>query len=183
VPDFYQGTEYWDFTLVDPDNRRPVDFEKRYRSLENIKKAVDNDPGGLIEDLLDKSQDGRVKQFLIYNLLWARNSNRDLFLKGNYIPLECTGEFSNNVVAFARNLESSFAVTVAPRFLTTLIKENELPLGEKVWKDTSVQLPENLPGNWIDMITKERLKAESNSLSIGQALDSFPGAFLISEEE
>jgi (1->4)-alpha-D-glucan 1-alpha-D-glucosylmutase len=97
--------------------------------------------------------------------------------------LECTGEFSNNVVAFARNLESSFVVAVAPRFLTALIKENELPLGEKVWKDTSVQLPEKLPGNWINIVTKERLKAESNLLSIGQTLDSFPGALLISEEE
>ncbi len=183
VPDFYQGTEYWDLTLVDPDNRRPVDFEKRYRSLDNIKQTVDNDSGGLIEDLLDKRQDGRVKQFLIYKLLSARNSNRDLFLKGNYIPLECFGEFSNNIVAFARNLGSSFAVIAAPRLLTALIREDELPSGEKVWKDTSISLPENSPKNWINTITKEKLVADSNSFSIGRALNNFPAALLISEEE
>ncbi|HEQ98958.1 MAG TPA: malto-oligosyltrehalose synthase [candidate division Zixibacteria bacterium] len=183
VPDFYQGTEYWDLTLVDPDNRRPVDFEKRYSSLENIKQAVDNDLEGLIGRLLDKKQDGRVKQFLIHAILRARNNNRNLFLKGNYMPLECAGEFSNNIVAFGRNLESSFAVVAAPRFLTALIREDELPLGEKVWKDTRIKVPEDFPQNWINMITKERIKSEDNAFSTGRILNSFPAALLISEEE
>jgi len=123
VPDIYQGAEVWDLSLVDPDNRRPVDFAGRKALLQEIKKITE-------EELLASMGDGRIKLYVINMALHARGS-------GEYIPLTVAGKFKDNIIAFARGRK----VTVAPRFLTRVVKEGELPIG-KVWADTSISLPD-----------------------------------------
>ncbi|MEJ2723105.1 MAG: malto-oligosyltrehalose synthase [Deltaproteobacteria bacterium] len=175
MPDFYQGTELWDLNLVDPDNRRPVDFQKRERGLLKIRER---EAPGLAAELLSEKGDGRVKLFLIYKVLGARNLHGELFQLGSYIPLDIVGSHRNHVVAFARNHGEAWAVTVTPRFLTGLVQESELPLGEKVWEDTALVLPAGAPRRWTDAVTDYGIEGEG-SLLLAQVLKTFPAALLL----
>jgi (1->4)-alpha-D-glucan 1-alpha-D-glucosylmutase len=175
IPDFYQGTELWDLNLVDPDNRRPVDFQKRERHLREIREKRASD---LVGELLSKKEDGRVKLFLIHKVLGARNRHRELFQRGSYMPLDIVGAYRDHVMAFARNLDETWALTVAPRFLTGLIEEPELPLGKKVWGDTAVVLSPRAPTRWRDVVTDQVIEG-GDSLLLGDALKTFPAALLL----
>jgi (1->4)-alpha-D-glucan 1-alpha-D-glucosylmutase len=181
VPDFYQGTELWDLNLVDPDNRRPVDFEKRMSFLQDIRQKAERDMLSLISELASSKEDGRLKLFLIYRALKARNRNFEVFQNGTYIPLETTGRFRDHIIAFARKHEDHWAVTIAPRFLTALIKEGEYPLGRRVWDDTCILLPEGAPRSWKDAITNQIVK-NNRTLPMGEVLGLFPTALLMREE-
>lgn len=182
VPDFYQGTELWDLNLVDPDNRCPVDFEKRKRLLRDIKKKEEEDILNLINELISTKEDGRLELFLIYKALTARSERKELFEKGDYIAIEVNGKYKEHVVAFGRNLENAWAITLAPRLLTSLIKEGEYPLGQQVWSDTYIVLPESFPSLWNDAITAHMLEGEK-ALTIGEILKHFPVALLLTDEE
>ncbi|MBD2179967.1 malto-oligosyltrehalose synthase [Aerosakkonema funiforme] len=179
VPDFYQGTEFWDLSHVDPDNRRPVNFEERVAVLKEIKEKAEKDILSLIADLVATREDARIKMFLINRILAARNENIELFQSGDYIPLEVTGKFSDRVVAFARKYEDKVAIALTPRFLTSLIKPEEVPLGEQVWEDTRIELPQGMPSAWKDAITAQTIQSNGKVL-IGEALQHFPVALLIS---
>ncbi|HEX3034114.1 MAG TPA: malto-oligosyltrehalose synthase [Thermodesulfobacteriota bacterium] len=180
VPDLYRGTELWDLSLVDPDNRRPVDFGKRKEFLGYIKEREKNDTLGLIEELLSTKEDGRLKLFLIYKSLRARHDRKETFEKGDYIPLEVKGKCREHIIAFARRKKRGFAITVAPRFLTSLIKEGEYPLGKNVWRDTYISVPEDFPSTWEDVITAQTIEG-GETLQIAEILKHFPVALLISE--
>ena len=182
VPDFYQGTELWDLNLVDPDNRRPVDFEKRRRFLGHIRKREEGDILDLVSELLRTKEDGRIKLFLIYRGLKARNKHPEIFQKGAPIPLEAAGKFKDHVIAFGRNNQGKWAVTIVPRFLTSVIKEDEDPLGQRVWEDTHITLPERISNGWKNVITNQWVRSEGK-LIIGEALKHFPVALLIREEK
>jgi (1->4)-alpha-D-glucan 1-alpha-D-glucosylmutase len=169
-------------TLVDPDNRHPVDFEKRRESLQEIRQKIKKDLPGLIEDLLENREDGRIKQFLIHRVLEFRNENEMLFQSGDYIPLKADGEFSRNLIAFARAYEGQTAIVVAPRFLSRLVRENDFPLGSKTWQDTELKLPDQFPSSWIDIITTNKYTDESHALPVGDLLSSFPACLLVNEE-
>lgn len=144
VPDLYQGTELWDFSLVDPDSRRPVDFAERARLLAELNKAVAATPGrvALIQDLFAQRADGRIKLFLAAEALRYRRDHRALFHSGEYVPLNGTGEKCAHVFAFARIHSEGSIVTVIPRLLTGVIPDAHTPpLGDEVWKDTWLTLP------------------------------------------
>ncbi len=180
IPDFYQGTELWDFSLVDPDNRRPVDFFRRRNLLEEIRKGIRSDIIALIQELLQAREDGRVKLFLTHQALQARKDNVEIFRSGKYIPLEVSGKHRENVVAFARNHVERWALTVVPRFLASLVKEGALPLGEETWSNTQLAIPAEAPRMWRNAITKQRVTGEGE-LNIGKVFEHFPVALLISE--
>lgn len=182
VPDFYQGTELWDLNLVDPDNRRPVDFEKRKTLLRDIRDSAKKDAFSLIAESFRTKEDGRLKLFLIHRALQARKENVDVFQKGSYIPLGVDGAFKDHVVTFAKNYDHSWAVTIAPRLLTALIQEGELPLGRQVWNDTYIILPEGTPALWKDAITAQVVKGK-RTLPIADVINYFPVALLMSKEE
>jgi (1->4)-alpha-D-glucan 1-alpha-D-glucosylmutase len=182
VPDFYQGAELWDLTLVDPDNRRPVDFETRKAKLPEIKEKVGRNTLELINELLSTKEDGRIKLFLIHRALMARTERPELFGEGSYHPIQVGGALKNHVIAFARNRGDSWAVTIAPRFLTSVIEEGAAPVGPQVWSGTYISLAKNASRFWTDAITGQSLNAE-NTLLIGEALTHFPGALLVNEEE
>lgn len=178
VPDFYQGSELWDFNFVDPDNRRPVDFEKRKTLLADLKKRARKDLFLLLEDLLAKREDGRIKLFLIHRALEARKANRDLFNQGAYIPLQVAGSFRDHIIAFARNLGNSWALTVAPRFLVSVAGEGQYPLGAEVWRDTKIVIPEDSASQWLNVLTGEELYGQGQ-LAVGEVLQRFPAALLL----
>ena len=182
VPDFYQGTELWDLNLVDPDNRRPVDFEKRKKILQNIITKERQDISGLVKELLANKEDGRIKLFLIYRALRTRKENMMSFKKGAYLPLRTEGKFKSCVIAYLRVHEGTWIVTVAPRFLTKLIKEGEYPFGEEKWEDTRVILPENGPSSWKEEITGQSLRGEASGFNVGAVLALFPVALLVGKE-
>ena len=180
VPDFYQGTELWDLSLVDPDNRRPVDFEKRRAMLAGIREEEDSNIDRLIRDLLSTREDGRIKLFLIYRALKARRTHREIFQEGAYLPLESAGRFRSHVIAFAWRYQRQWALVIAPRFLSHLIQEGTFPLGSQVWQDTAVVMPDGAPAQWRNVITNEVLFL-GNALPVGEVLLNFPVAMLMGE--
>ncbi len=182
VPEFYQGTELWDLNLVDPDNRRPVDFEKRRSFLRDISSKIETDVLSLITKLFSSKEDGRLKLFMIYRALQAKNENSEVFQNGVYIPIEVRGTFKDHIVAFARNYGNTWVVTIAPRLLTTLIKEGELPLGQHVWDNTHIILPEGAPFLWKDAIATQLIEG-GKILPMSEVLKHFPVALLMSKEE
>jgi (1->4)-alpha-D-glucan 1-alpha-D-glucosylmutase len=143
VPDFYQGCELWQFSLVDPDNRRPVDYKRRTAMLEALRKRVGEDPIALIRELASDPQRDESKLLVTWRGLEFRKSNRDLFARGDYTPLTVRGACAGHVCAFARRLEGRWAAAIVPRW-TTQVTE---------WGDTAVVLPEGAPAEWQDVIT------------------------------
>jgi (1->4)-alpha-D-glucan 1-alpha-D-glucosylmutase len=182
VPDFYQGTELWDLNLVDPDNRRPVDFAKRTRFLAEIKDAGERDLLQLIAALWASKEDGRVKLFLIQRALAARKARAAIFQNGDYLPLQAGGKRRNHIIAFARRDENAWAITVTPRFLTELVREGEYPVGERVWADTHLVMPEEAPALWENAFTAQALTGE-NRLWVSEVFQHFPAALLVGEKK
>jgi (1->4)-alpha-D-glucan 1-alpha-D-glucosylmutase len=176
VPDFYQGGELWDFSLVDPDNRRPVNFEKRKRILDEIRSREHD--SALIDELLKTQTDGRIKLFLIFKILAERRKRARLFENGDYQPLKVRGEYSNHIIAFIRSCGDQNAASIAPRFLTSLIGVDELPLGKDIWQDTEILWPVALEGDWLNTITGGSIRIKK-TVPAGQILARFPVSLLI----
>jgi (1->4)-alpha-D-glucan 1-alpha-D-glucosylmutase len=164
VPDIYQGNEIWDFSLVDPDNRRPVDYEKRQRMLESLGQASP-------EELLSCWQDGRIKLFLTQRLLTFRREHHDLFARGRYRAFDLTGEFADCVIAFARSWENQSIIVVAPRLSSRI---GFPPVGE-LWRDTAVLFPEETAGR--ELFTGREF-APSTTLPLAQLFAQLPFAVL-----
>jgi (1->4)-alpha-D-glucan 1-alpha-D-glucosylmutase len=180
VPDFYQGCELWDLNLVDPDNRRPVDYDRRKAFLKDIKARVEKGTAPLIGELLSTKEDGRIKLYLIHKALKVRRENTLLFREGDYVPLDTVGRFKDHVVAFGRCREGKWAVSVAPRFFFALAGEGNHPLGAETWKDTALLLPEQAPQRWKNALTGEPVIG-GGRLSVAEILGVFPAALLTSE--
>jgi (1->4)-alpha-D-glucan 1-alpha-D-glucosylmutase len=178
LPDFYQGTDLWDFSLVDPDNRRPVDFPKRARLLDELERMSPDEQSELLKGLVSAKQDGRIKLMLIHKGLQARRRNRDLFDRGDYLTASVHGSRAEHVVAFFRTLRDRHALVVVPRFLTSLVRPSEPPLGKRVWQDTRIDLPENASKGWTDAITGKTLNISPEAF-LGDILSEFPVAILL----
>ncbi|RJQ23960.1 MAG: malto-oligosyltrehalose synthase [Nitrospiraceae bacterium] len=184
VPDFYQGTEIWDFSLVDPDNRRPVDYNDRTRMLEEIKKdGSEKTPTEFARELTANKEDGRIKLYLTYKALNFRRDNRMLFDAGEYIPLEVRGEKSEHVCAFARKAGASTALVAVPRFLTGLIQPEGLPFGAEVWADSFLIVPPDEAGSgYRNIFTGEsvavRKQDGTDVLFFSEVFANFPVALL-----
>ena len=137
APDFYQGSELWDFSLVDPDNRRPVEYEHRRTMLERVKTTT-------IDTLLRRWHDGRIKMFVTWKLLELRARHEELFRDGSYEPVDA----GPNVCAFIRRHDDDAVLVAVPRLVATLVKPGSLPIGD-VWGDTSI----NVSGKWRNLFT------------------------------
>lgn len=180
VPDIYQGNELWDFDMVDPDNRCPVDYRFRANSLEYIRGRLPTDRDGLLDELMNSMYDGRIKLFLTHRTLAARSDQPDVFISGDYRPLEATGKCERNVVAYARRAGDRWALAVLPRLTVGLVEENEFPVGEAVWGDTMIELPEQIPESFTDYLTGRRLDLEGK-LRLAELFEHLPWALLVSE--
>jgi (1->4)-alpha-D-glucan 1-alpha-D-glucosylmutase len=179
IPDFYQGAELWDLSLVDPDNRRPVNFEQRRTYLNEIQNAAKTDVLQLIQELLDNKPNGKIKLFLIKQALAIRAQYHLVFQQGPYIPLEVTGQFKDHAIAFARQDGATTIVTIVPRFLTSLIQPEQNPLGEEVWADTKILSPSDSK-RWHNAFSQQKIEGDQY-IMLGDALNHFPVALLISE--
>jgi (1->4)-alpha-D-glucan 1-alpha-D-glucosylmutase len=187
VPDFYQGTETWDFSLVDPDNRRPIDFVTRKQMLARLKKELTRpnaDFVSLARKLLRTWPDGLIKLYVTFISLNYRKLHHRLFQEGDYMPLTVDGQLMEHVCAFARHGEDDTALVIVPRFLTHLVRSvTHLPLGQKVWKGSVLVLPEETLGsNFINIFTGETIQAAKQHgrriLSLGDVFANFPVALL-----
>lgn len=174
LPDLYRGNEFWDLSMVDPDNRRPVDFASLQTSL---KLMQNREPLKLISELLSSRIDGRIKQYVIHRALQIRKQHLDLFQQGEYLSLETKGTYPDHVVAFARQTEEDIAITIVPRLLTHLVGIGEDPLGEAVWQDTQIMVPRG-KRSWVNALTGEEIET-NGKLAVGEALAHFPAALLV----
>jgi (1->4)-alpha-D-glucan 1-alpha-D-glucosylmutase len=182
VPDFYQGTELWDLSLVDPDNRRPVDWALRRRLLGDLERALEatSDRAGFAFELFKNKDDGRVKLFLIRGALAFRRRRSALFAAGDYRPLEARGPLAEHLCAFARVGEDGAALTVVPRLLARRGAETP-PLGPEYWMDTAITVPPELGSTLVNVLTGERLHGHGDALTLGDVFAHFPVALLASE--
>ncbi len=180
VPDVYQGNELWDFDMVDPDNRRPVDYEFRTNSLDYMRDRLSSDREGLLNELMNSMYDGRIKLFLTHRALVARRDHPELFVSGNYQPLQVAGARERNAVAYARRAGDQWALTVFPRLTVGLVDENQFPTGEDVWGDTTLQLPEEISGSFTDYLSGRRLNLEGK-LRLAELFERLPWVLLVSE--
>jgi (1->4)-alpha-D-glucan 1-alpha-D-glucosylmutase len=185
VPDIYQGNELWDFSLVDPDNRRPVDYIRRQQMFESI-RVWGNDPDALsIGRLLETPEDGRLKIYLIWRTLCLRQQQPDLFQEGEYLPLAVEGAKANHVVAFARKFGTTRALVVVPRLVAGLLNDIDLPpIGPRVWDDTHVLLPfRSGSGKCRNAFTGEVLDLQKTDeyakIGVSKALAEFPVALCL----
>ena len=188
VPDFYQGTELWDLSLVDPDNRRPVDFEHRVVAVNDVDAVLALDPeqrAATISEWMRGWEDGRVKLLVTATGLRLRRQLPDLFLEGTYVPLQTEMTVAADAIGFARlsTNGSAAAVFIAPRLCTRLVTaEQPLPLGE-CWKTSRVMLPAGVRDReFQDVVTGATIRptrgADSAWLFVGDALRVLPVAML-----
>ncbi len=171
VPDIYQGNETWDFSLVDPDNRRPVDYERRRQMLAEIKNVAP-------DTLLRTWPDGRIKLFLTHRLLHFRRDHPELFREGSYAPLLAKGKHAESCLAFAREHAGRWTIVLAPR-LTARV--GFPPVGE-CWGDTAIELPEAAAnGHAKDLFTGHALRTEGGMLKLSDAMSVLPFAVYANE--
>ena len=170
VPDIYQGNDLWDFSLVDPDNRRPVDYAKRREALASIAGA---DPRQLLQDW----PDGRIKLIVTRAILQYRGENAALFAQGAYRPLELTGKYAENAVAFIREHEDAAVLVIAPRLSARV---GFPPLAER-WEDTTVTLEDSDAARpWRELFTGRPIKADlAHGLPLAETLTALPVAVLV----
>jgi len=187
VPDFYQGTEVWDLSLVDPDNRRPVDFQRRVHLLNHLKKQEKKRTKALIDELRSQWKTGGIKLFVTYRALNFRRAHLDLFLHGDYLPLTAEGERQAHLVAFARRHESEWALVVAGRFFSKLTPPGEFPVGEEVWGNTALALPPEAPTQWHSIFTGDTVAtntvSKKSTLPLKQVFSDLPVALLVGRSD
>lgn len=179
VPDIYQGNEMWDDSLVDPDNRRPVDYDIRAAALAEV-RARRGEGAALARELTKTAADGRIKLFVTLVALEARRSLREAFgPQGAYIPQTAVGPHATHVVAFTRRAGEEEVVVVAPRLTAKLCGgRREPPLGA-IWSETRIMIAE---GRFTNLFTGEVVSAEErdggSALLLDQVLADFPVALL-----
>jgi malto-oligosyltrehalose synthase len=171
VPDFYQGTEFWDMSLVDPDNRRAVDFVARSRALEER---------GSIASLAAHWNDGRIKQAVIRQALAARRRWPQLFADGTYVPLQAEGDAAEHLLAFARLHGDTAALVVTSRLCANMLEGNAIVVPAARWEKTWLILPAELGSRQFHEVLTNRPKSIGQG-SVGDLLDQLPVALMISD--
>lgn len=190
VPDIYQGNEIWDFSLVDPDNRRPVDFALRQDMLRDLKDFVSVPHEQLLRrarELMDRPEDGRIKLYVTWKTLSLRLQYQDVFQHGAYIPLDVYGEKREHICAFARKRADGKACIIAvPRLLAKLIgfESRDTPASPAVWSDTQVEIPSVVQGTeFQNIFTGEPIEGKMQdgrmACLAGELFANFPVALLI----
>jgi (1->4)-alpha-D-glucan 1-alpha-D-glucosylmutase len=179
VPDIYQGNETWDFSLVDPDNRRPVDYERRQAMLEEL-SGLREPLEGALADMLARLEDGRAKMYVILRLLQLRREREALFRDAGYTPVRPTGEHARHLIAFARRHGGDSAITVAPRLVAGMgVRPPQLPCGA-IWGTTRLDLGFLKDGAVLrDALTLTQHTVQDGGLDLSTVLAHFPVAVLV----
>ena len=174
IPDIYQGTDLWDLSLVDPDNRRPVDYALRQHLLSDLQS-----PNLEIAGLVGRWKDGAVKLHVIQRVLHLRRERRELFDDGEYIPLDVAGERADHIVAFSRRQGDDWAVVIAPRLYARMaasagLSNGQAPVGDAAWGDTVVRLPDGAAGSWRGVLSDATFSG--TELRVAEVLRDLPVA-------
>ncbi|HMF46451.1 MAG TPA: malto-oligosyltrehalose synthase [Candidatus Udaeobacter sp.] len=168
VPDIYQGTEIWDYSLVDPDNRRPVDYNVRREMLKTLSSATP-------VELMQTWPDGRIKLFLTKSILGLRREHADLFEHGEYLPLYASGTFAECCVSFVRRLDNDWIVVIAPRLSSRI---GFPPIGD-AWQDTAIQIPEAVSlKNAHDLFSCQPIRHQKRQRAVSHVLSVLPFAVI-----
>ncbi len=174
VPDFYQGTELPEFRLVDPDNRHPVDFQRRRALLAELQQQGEEDAPGLARQLLSAT-DGRLKLWVTSRGLRLRRARAALFEDGDYLPLVPSGKRERHALAFARRRGSDSVIAVVGRFFTRL---PDPPIGGRAWRDTVLRLAPGSARTWKDALCGHRVQASGGALPLAEVFRHLPLALL-----
>ena len=168
VPDIYQGTEIWDYSLVDPDNRRPVDYELRSQMLKSL-------PGATPGELMQTWPDGRIKLFLTKHLLQLRRGHADLFERGEYLPLHVSGTFAECCISFVRRFNENWIAVITPRLSSRV---GFPPIGD-AWQETAIQLPETLSlKDTHDLFTCQPIRHDKRQVAVRDVFSVLPFAVI-----
>lgn len=193
VPDIYQGQEFWDFSLVDPDNRRPVDFDRRRETLAQLKSDLGSNEESLAvvaRQLAENPRNSRIKLFVTWRTLQFRRQHAELFVRGHYLPLEVHGAKAAHVCAFAWRLPAAearpekIAIAVAPRLLASLIPvpadahRSPPPLGQEIWGDTHLDVPQLPATSLKELFTGHVVTTQDSRLPLASILADFPMVLL-----
>ena len=189
IPDIYQGCELWNYRLVDPDNRQPVDYSLGRSMLAGLAEqlnAAGNQFSDLASQLLATMEDGRIKLFVTWRLLSYRRQHVEIFMNSSYIPLTPKGPAAKHVCGFARRSGKKLIMAVSARLFAELTKRGEkIPCGS-VWKDTFLEISEDESGCWYNILTGEYLQTEKigevAAFAMDRLFDSLPVAFLEYQE-
>jgi (1->4)-alpha-D-glucan 1-alpha-D-glucosylmutase len=185
VPDFYQGTELWDFSLVDPDNRAPVDYDTRRTLLSEFNPQMNAEERSTTAGrLMAQPRDARLKLYATATLLRFRRAHQELFQSGGYQALDTDGARRDHVFAFSRALGRERVLVAVPRLVATLLPDaNVPPLGERVWGDTSIVLPAVEPAAFREVMSGRcihvRREGEKASIRAADVFERFPVAFMV----
>ncbi len=184
VPDFYQGNELWCLDLVDPDNRRPVDYELRRRMLANLRPEAGADSATLLERMASDPSDGAIKLYVTNRAMRLRRDHRDLFAQGSYTPLTAAGSRANHVIGLARSLESVTVIALAGRFFLRLLNSGAVPAGD-AWGNTTVALPKKIAHtHFRDVFSGQTVSVEpredGSEISLAKVFSRCPAALLVS---
>jgi (1->4)-alpha-D-glucan 1-alpha-D-glucosylmutase len=174
VPDIYQGGELWDLSLVDPDNRRAVDFDARSRLL-------DSHASRDVSDLVADWRSGAIKLSIVAKALQLRAERPSLFITGNYTPLTASGAYGQTVLAFLRSDDTRAAIAIVPLRASALLKGSDQPLvPPTVWGETHLTLDAERAGRqWRNVLTGEAVSAANGRVNVAEALKTFPVALLV----
>jgi (1->4)-alpha-D-glucan 1-alpha-D-glucosylmutase len=166
VPDIYQGTEFWDFSLVDPDNRRPVDYTARAKALEK---------GDALTSLMESWTDGRIKQRIIAALLRDRAQSPTLYAEGDYRMLEAEGARADQLLAYVRQHGTDALAVVVPRLWAGFMTSDDPSFDAATWSDTGIELAQ---GHWLNVITGDEILIDQSRTKISDLLKEVPFAVL-----
>jgi len=184
VPDFYQGTELWDFSLVDPDNRTPVDYDRRRILLSEFDaETIAEQRGTESARVMAQPRDPRLELYATATLLRFRRAHQELFQSGGYEALHAGGARRDHLFAFSRTLGHQHVLVAVPRPIATLLPDAGLtPLGERVWGDTSITVPATAPSSFRHPLTglciRVRRQGDTASIPAADVFEHFPIAFL-----
>lgn len=187
VPDFYQGSEMWNFSLTDPDNRHPVDFRVRQSALHELKTASVSLEESWLARLLREWPDGRLKLYLTTRLLNFRRAHPALFATGEYIPVSVYGHRRASVFAFLRHWNNEWLLVAVPRLLGSLSKMRGFPVAREIWEGTTLELPTGLPCSWVGVLANDHrpvcVPEGASALPVSELFRLLPFAVLSSEME
>jgi len=176
VPDVYQGCELWDFSLVDPDNRRAVDYDLRRIFLERLDESVSE------KEHWASRTNAQIKLWLMQFLLKQRQRFSDLFAKGAYIPLKVEGDYQDHVLAFARRYQRQWYIAAIPLQLAVLCKLQKKDILNLRWKNTKIILPGEAPTQWNDTMNADRMGEHKGSIRVSEIFNPLPFALLTLEK-
>ncbi|MBB6272460.1 malto-oligosyltrehalose synthase/4-alpha-glucanotransferase [Pedobacter cryoconitis] len=175
VPDTYQGTEFWELSMVDPDNRRPVDYLLRAETLSKFRETEFK-----LKTLWQHGADGQVKLYLLQKLLRLRQDYASLFVNGLYIPLTVTGKYAANVLAFARRYKGDWLLCAVP---VNLAAVNSAP-GAADWEDTSIIMPEGIPDKYLNILDSNDAAVNcTEELRVSELFADFPLGVLVFQKK